>query len=35
MQLTEHVFSVTPATASTKSEIFLKDFFSKLKDIRK
>ena len=27
------LFSKTPVTVSTKSEVFLKDFFSKLEDI--
>ena len=34
MQLTEYFFSITPVTVSTKSEVFLKDFFSKFEYIK-
>ena len=32
---TNTLFSKTPVTVSTKSEVFLNDFFSKLEDISK
>ena len=31
----QNIFSVTPVTVSTKSKVFLKDFFSKFEDIGK
>ena len=34
MQLTEH-FSIMPITVNIKSDVFLKDFFSKFEDIGK
>ena len=35
MQLTKYFFSITSVKLSTKSEVFLKDFFSKFEAIGK